>query len=887
MTQPKITHQVGIKCIAIFLAMISLCYFLVYSGSLGFERTYAQASNVAVSEKLSYLPILIDNEGFEALPNETQAFIALPANQLSYSIAQGSFWLKIDINNNTNKGVSRVLFSDSALLNLVVSDELGALLQNQTAIANFASEKYQAYTHIDLSLAPFEKQQHMVKIVNNSPIPASLLWSSANKFEQYTRSAPMLHGALLMAIVLLVFYYSAAYHKPARKLVLSYLLLLLCYLLIFTALTVNSYWLFDDVLQQLLNQHLLFFSYCVLSAFLLFTVFYLVDVIATSKIALVAIGVSALIMIVAFYSARLDLQSQYTFLGAATAMCMVLITIILWRTQMVNLRWFYLMTLAPLLTVFLYQNTSYQLIISTHSLALPWFSSQSYMYLSILHLALLAIALRKKMGLAELDKSVYALQDESTGMLKSAVLEHKISQLINNQRSDFNVIVIMPNKLNVLLDYIKDEDSHKLIVKLEQVLSEYLASNKSIVPLGKNNQKLCLLDGCSFSLLQLVDDRPPALNELIDSIDGVIKQYYQLDQLAMDQGAQVGLASYPNNGNNSSQLLQYAKTHLAAKYQCDLPHLLSATPEADTNYQIAPEPALNAGQSRLKMAAHFNSDNHYKTGFYLQLAVDLAQAIKNQDLAIYHQPQIDLKTLRVCASECLLRWQHPTQGELAPDLIIALAEDFGLLNQLTLMVIKKSLAQQLILRDEHNQNHMLSINISGNELCSEHFFQQTLELIEASTIASDKIVFELTHWQHIEDQQRAIDTLVKLSELGITISSDDVDNLYASILNNRPCHYQEFKLKQPWVDKSIQSDLGKLAVKSMIQMAKGSGLEVVAEGITSQQNEEILRELGCDIGQGHLYGKAMRFDDYLQWLNRLTNGRIRPSLQGEFIPADS
>ena len=128
--------------------------------------------------------------------------------------------------------------------------------------------------------------------------------------------------------------------------------------------------------------------------------------------------------------------------------------------------------------------------------------------------------------------------------------------------------------------------------------------------------------------------------------------------------------------------------------------------------------------------------------------------------------------------------------------------------------------------------------------------------------------------------------VTKLSELGITISIDDFGTGYSSMSQENKIPFNELKEDQAFVENICDDNKRKIIAKATVNMAKGLGLEVVAEGINSQEDEDTLRQFGCDIGQGHFYAKAMAFDDYVDWLSRLTNGRIAQSLQGEYIPAD-
>ena len=153
-------------------------------------------------------------------------------------------------------------------------------------------------------------------------------------------------------------------------------------------------------------------------------------------------------------------------------------------------------------------------------------------------------------------------------------------------------------------------------------------------------------------------------------------------------------------------------------------------------------------------------------------------------------------------------------------------------------------------------------------------------------IKAEKIIFELTESISFVQNGNAIQTIEKLIELGITISIDDFGTGYSSMSQISHLPFQELKIDREFVENVCSDNKRKVIAETAVKMAKGLGLEVVAEGINSALDEETLRSFGCDIGQGYYYAKPMSYNNYLLWLKNLSNGQIPASLEGEFIPAN-
>ena len=342
---------------------------------------------------------------------------------------------------------------------------------------------------------------------------------------------------------------------------------------------------------------------------------------------------------------------------------------------------------------------------------------------------------------------------------------------------------------------------------------------------------------------------------IINSIQCAASDVFYINDLKLPLSAYIGLADFPEHGSSSASLIN--------------------------NASIA---ANNAELSENKWAYFTPQDSQQRTSS-IQLAIDLQQALNNQAFELFHQPQIDLKTNKVCSSECLIRWHHPVLGPIAPDVFIAIAEDFGLMPSLTLWIVETALRQQIALTEQTELNHMVSINISGKDLIQVDFIDQIAEIINRCDIKAEKIIFELTESISFTHSNIAIQTIEKLIGLGITISIDDFGTGYSSMSQINHLPFQELKIDREFVENVCSDNKRKVIAESTVKMAKGLGLEVVAEGINSQLDEDTLRSFGCDIGQGYFYAKPMSYDNYLIWLKHLSNGQIPDSLEGEYIPA--
>jgi diguanylate cyclase (GGDEF)-like protein len=249
----------------------------------------------------------------------------------------------------------------------------------------------------------------------------------------------------------------------------------------------------------------------------------------------------------------------------------------------------------------------------------------------------------------------------------------------------------------------------------------------------------------------------------------------------------------------------------------------------------------------------------------LSLLGELRHAVEHDELRLFFQPKIELKTGRVTGAEVLLRWQHPTRGLLCPADFIPFAEQTGFIRRLTRWTLDHAIAQGALWQRAGNALS-LAVNISVDDIGDVRLDSRVASLLTRHQLPPALLTLELTESGFIEDPTRALRVLDAIAALGVSLSIDDFGTGYSSLshLVRMPVH--EVKIDRSFV-QGLESDpeFGPV-VRSAIDMGHGLGLKVVAEGIETEEAAARLRNFGCDIAQGYLYAKPMPLAAFEIWL---------------------
>ncbi|MGH9133064.1 MAG: putative bifunctional diguanylate cyclase/phosphodiesterase, partial [Ilumatobacteraceae bacterium] len=248
----------------------------------------------------------------------------------------------------------------------------------------------------------------------------------------------------------------------------------------------------------------------------------------------------------------------------------------------------------------------------------------------------------------------------------------------------------------------------------------------------------------------------------------------------------------------------------------------------------------------------------YETGVQaLRTAGELRRGIERDEIVPYFQPIVDLESGRVLGYEALARWLHPDRGLLTPNHFLPLAEETGLLVDLGTAMLRNSLAQLASWRAAGHDfaNASISVNVGSRQLLDPVFYQLVGELLGETGIDADSLWLEITETSLLADVKAATVTLRELRSLGLHLSVDDFGTGYSSLT-----YLKRFPVEAIKVDRAFVSGLGienedTTIVEAVVKLGQALGLGVVAEGIETPLQLARLRELGCDKGQGYLFGR--------------------------------
>ncbi len=249
-------------------------------------------------------------------------------------------------------------------------------------------------------------------------------------------------------------------------------------------------------------------------------------------------------------------------------------------------------------------------------------------------------------------------------------------------------------------------------------------------------------------------------------------------------------------------------------------------------------------------------------GDALQLVHDLSAAIRGDELTVHYQPKLDCRTNGIRSAEALVRWTHPTRGAISPELFVGLAEEAGLIRELTQKVVASVVRDLPVLADA---GHRLTVfvNISGVLLADRDFAERILEQVAP---IRGQIGFEITETAVIADPDAAMRNLRDFADAGVRLAIDDYGSGLSSLsyLKQLPAH--ELKIDRMFVREITESQIDPLLVRSSIDLAHALEMVVTAEGVDDPMALSLLRIMGCDMVQGFIISRPLPLPELIAFL---------------------
>ncbi|MDJ0776680.1 MAG: EAL domain-containing protein [Gammaproteobacteria bacterium] len=245
---------------------------------------------------------------------------------------------------------------------------------------------------------------------------------------------------------------------------------------------------------------------------------------------------------------------------------------------------------------------------------------------------------------------------------------------------------------------------------------------------------------------------------------------------------------------------------------------------------------------------------------------DLARAIADKQIDTYFQPKVDIASGRVIGAEALARWNHPAMGLIRPDSFIGMAEEQGLISDLTDAVCRRALGYAGELKTlGHDLG--IAINISVDSLTNLEWPDHVSGLLEQAGLEASGVSFEITESRLMEHLSVALDILSRLSLKRFNLSIDDFGTGYSSLEQLQRIPFSEFKIDRAFVHGASRDDAARAILESSVLLAKKLDMTVVAEGVEDEADWNLVAELGCDQVQGYYIARPLPFEHFVNWLD--------------------
>lgn len=412
--------------------------------------------------------------------------------------------------------------------------------------------------------------------------------------------------------------------------------------------------------------------------------------------------------------------------------------------------------------------------------------------------------------------------DSLTQLPNRYLLVDRLHQAIfKSTRSKANIALLFLDldRFKVINDNLGHQNGDLLLKEVAKRLLKIAREGDTVARLG-GDEFILLLENLSAP-----EDAAKTAKRIISSFSAP----FQLQKHILHISTSIGISIYPDDGKNDKILLKNADISM-----------YHAKEKGPGNYSF------------------YNKRMNEYSLKRLAIESNLRTAIENNELYLVFQPQLSVKENNYKNAEALLRWDSPSLGNVSPGLFIPIAEETGVVNKIDLWVISQSCEQIKRWNDQGLKDITVAINVSAGHLISETLLKHLKEEIIINQISPKNIEIEITEAVFVENSEQTIKTLQALKRLGTKIAIDDFGTGYSSLqyIQNFPA--DTLKLDGMFVQNLTTKKSSRGIVRSTIILAHSLGLQLVAEGVETQEQFEFLQKHQCDLIQGYLFSKPLK-----------------------------
>lgn len=421
-----------------------------------------------------------------------------------------------------------------------------------------------------------------------------------------------------------------------------------------------------------------------------------------------------------------------------------------------------------------------------------------------------------------------ARHDPLTGLPNRRVLSAQLETAIARARhhgSTYLVLVLDLDRFKPVNDLYGHAGGDTVLCEIARRLQEVVRKGDTVARLGGDEFAIVV----EADVHAAVDSARLFAKRVLDAVRTPIL----VGGASVEVGASIGIASCPLDGSEAEHLLRAA--------------------------DIAMYRAKHEGRGTFRF---FEQSMDRELRERAALEADFRAAVVRGDIRPFYQPLVDMHDNRIYGFEILARWIHPTRGPISPETFVPLAEQLGLISQLTMAILRRACHDAR----QWPQDITLALNISPVQLTDQLLPFQLLPIPTDEGFAPSRLEVEITETALVKDAQAAKSILDNFRRFGIKVSLDDFGTGYSSLHHLRELKFDKVKIDRSFVQSMQQNEESAKIVDAILSLSKGLGLSTLAEGIENATLQRVLAERGCEYGQGHYFGRATTAQETLALL---------------------
>ena len=445
------------------------------------------------------------------------------------------------------------------------------------------------------------------------------------------------------------------------------------------------------------------------------------------------------------------------------------------------------------------------------------------------HFAVLRQRISRLLRAVRTEKHVrqLAYNDPLTGLPNRTTFMARLAELLPKMRSNDELLAILfldLDRFKLVNDTLGHSVGDLLLKAVAERLQRCVRSGDMVARLG----------GDEFTvILDRVTSRE-GIARIAQAICESLDRPFSFAGQEMYVSTSIGISTYPVDGTDIGTLMKHADTAMFR--------------------------AKETGRS------YFFYENHMEAAVTrkVEIEADLRRSIDRDQIDVYYQPKANLTTREIVGMEALVRWNHPTKGLIGPDEFIPLAEETGLINEVGLWVMVSACVQVQEWIKKGYSSYSVAVNLSGVQLERGDIVRQVEQVLAETNLDPSLLELEITESTIMHHPEQVIDVLKKLKSMGVRLAVDDFGTGYSSLNYLKRFPIDLLKIDAEFVRDVMTDPDDRAIIRSIIALAKSMRLQVVAEGVESKEQEDFLREEGCDFIQGYYVGRPLDGDEFEQ-----------------------